>query len=116
MHVGRDTAYILIRAILYWFNHRKKKDTEMDIFVGGEKVDTPDSTVHQGIITVKNTSRKADTERQITLGRKTTYSLMGAELHGGNGLNATLEGHIWSILLFHNFLKCWRSNFLQIST
>ena len=32
-----------------WYNQRKKKDTELDIFMVGEKVDNPNSTVHLGI-------------------------------------------------------------------
>ena len=63
-----------------WYNQRKKKDTELDIFMAGEKVDNPNSIVHLGI--VGNTSGKAAIEGNITLGRKTAYSLMDAGLHG----------------------------------
>ena len=85
-----------------WYTQRKKKDAEIDIFMAGEKVDTPNSTVHLGI--VRNTSGNADIEGKITLGRKTAYSLMGAGLHGGGGLKATLNGHIWSTFVIPRFL------------
>ena len=85
-----------------WYTQRKKKDAELDIFMAGEKEDTPNSTVHLGI--VRNTSGNADIEGKITLGRKTAYSLMGAGLHGGSGLKATLNGHIWSTFVIPRFL------------
>ena len=90
------------KSYTLWFNHRKKKDTELDNFMGGEKVDTPDSTVHLGI--VRNTSRKADIEGKIILERKTAYSLMGAGLHVGNGLRAYQGGLIWSTFVIPRFL------------
>ena len=70
-----------------WYNRCKKKDTELDIFMSGEKVDITDSTVHLGI--VRNTSVTVDIEGKTTLGRKTAYSLMGAGLYGDSGLKAT---------------------------
>ena len=84
------------------WEQRKKKDAELDIFMAGEKVDTPNSTVHLGI--VRNTSGNADIEGKITLGRKTAYSLMGAGLHGDSGLKATLNGHVWSTFVIPRFL------------
>ena len=39
-----------------WYTQRKKKDAELDIFMAGDNVDTPNSTVHIGI--VRNTSGK----------------------------------------------------------
>ena len=43
-----------------WYNQRKKKDKELDIFMAGEKADKPNSIVHLGI--VGNTSGKAAIE------------------------------------------------------
>ena len=63
------------------FNPRtKKRETEPDIFMAGEHVDTPETTVH--LVIVRNTNGRADIDGKITLGRKTAYSLMGAGLHG----------------------------------
>ena len=90
------------KSRILWYNHCKKKDTKLDIFMSGEKVDITDSTVHLGI--VRNTSGTADIEGKITLGRKTAYSLMGAGLHGGSGLKATQIGHIWSIFVISRLL------------
>ena len=36
-----------------------------------------------------------DIEGKLSLGRKTAYSLMGAGCHGGSGLKAAKNGHIW---------------------
>ena len=80
----------------------KKRETEPDIFMAGERVDTPDTTVHLGI--VRNTNGRADIDGKISLGRKTAYSLMGAGLHGGGGLKATLGGHIWSTFVIPRLL------------
>ena len=76
----RDTAFIQPRVTPCGTTNGKKKDTELDIFMAREKVDNPNSIVHLGI--VGNTSGKAAIEGNITLGRKTAYSLMDAGLHG----------------------------------
>ena len=90
------------KSHILWYTKRKKNDTELGIVMAGEKVDTPSSTVHLGI--VRNTSGQVDVEGKISLGRKTAYSLMGAGLHGGSGLKATLNGHIWSTFVIPRFL------------
>ena len=77
-------------------------------------MDTPNSTVHLGI--VRNTSGDADIEGKITLGRKTAYSLMGAGLHGGSELKATLNGHIWSTFVNPRFLNGLEVQLLKIRT
>ena len=48
------------KSHILWYTQRKKKDAELDIFMAGEKVDTPSQTVHLGI--VSNTSGNADIE------------------------------------------------------
>ena len=68
---------------LRFTSRAKKRETEPDIFMAGECVDTPDTTVHLGIF--RNTNRRADIDGTISLGRKTAYSLMGA----GRGCRAT---------------------------
>ena len=81
----------------------KKRETEPDIFMAGERLDTPDTTVHLGI--ARNTKGRVDIDGKISLGRrKTAYSLMGAGLHGGGGLKATLGGHIWSTFVIPRLL------------
>ena len=90
------------KSHILWYTKRKKNDTELGIVMAGEKVDTPSSTLHLGI--VRNTSGQVDVEGKISLGRKTAYSLMGAGLHGGSGLKATLNGHIWSTFVIPHFL------------
>ena len=62
--------------------------------MAGECVDISDTTVHLGI--VRNTNGRADIDGKISLGKKTAYYLIGAELHGVRGLKKTLGGHIWS--------------------
>ena len=76
-----------------------------------ECVDTPDTTVHLGI--VRNTNGRADIDGKISLGRKTAYSLMVAGLHGGDGLKATLVSTSGLPLSSHGYymaLKHYSSN------
>ena len=87
---------------LRFTSRAKKRETEPDIFMAGERVDTPDTTVHLGI--VRNTDGRADIDGKISLGRKTAYSLMGAGLHWVGGLKATLGGHIWSTFVIPRLL------------
>ena len=54
------------KSHILWYTKRKKNDTELGIVMAGEKVDTPNSTVHLGI--VRNTSGQADIEGKISLG------------------------------------------------
>ena len=89
---------------LRFASRAKKRETEPDIFMAGKRVDTPYTTVHLGI--VRNTNGRADihVDGKISLGRKTAYSLMGAVLHGGGRLKATLGGHIWSTFVIPRLL------------
>ena len=72
------------------------------IIMAGEKVDTPNSTVHLGI--VRNTSRNADIEVENNLRAENRYSLISVGLHGGSGLKAILNGQIWSTFVIPRFL------------
>ena len=82
---GKDIAYIQLRVTPYGLTPRtKKKETESDIFMAAEGVDTPDTTVHLGV--VRNTNGRAYIDGKISPGRKTAYSLTGAGLHGVVGL------------------------------
>ena len=80
-----------------FYNFGRKSDSELNIFLNGDRIDITDSTVHLGI--QRNTCRKVDIEGKITLGRKTAYSIMGAGFHGGSGLKAAQNGHIWSMFI-----------------
>ncbi|MCG7892397.1 MAG: reverse transcriptase family protein, partial [Candidatus Thiodiazotropha endolucinida] len=90
------------KSHLLWYSYKKRQDLEMDIFLSGNKVDVTDSATHLGI--VRNTSGNADITGRISLGRKTAYSLMGAGFHGGNGLKAAQNGHIWSTFVIPRLL------------
>ncbi|MCG8110719.1 MAG: reverse transcriptase family protein, partial [Candidatus Thiodiazotropha endolucinida] len=90
------------KSHLLWYTRCKNKDTDFDIFLSGERVDKTDSAVHLGIL--RSTSGAVDVEGKIALGRKTAYSLMGAGFHGGNGLKAYQNGHIWSTFVVPRLL------------
>lgn len=93
-HPEKDIVFTQQRVILCSITGGKRSDSELNIFLGGDRVDASNSTVHLGI--QRDTTGKVDIEGRIDLGRKTAYSLMGAGFHGGNGLRAAQNGHIWS--------------------
>ena len=56
------------RHTLHFASQAKKRETEPNTFMAGECVDTPDTTVHLGI--VRNTTGRADIDGKISLGGK----------------------------------------------
>ena len=85
-----------------FYNSGRKSDSELNIFLSGDRVDITDSTVHLGI--QRNTCRKVDIEGKIILGRKTAYSIMGVGFHAGCGLKAAQNGHIWTMFVIPRLL------------
>ena len=63
----------------------KKSDSDLNIFLDGNKVDVSNLTEHMGI--QNDTTGKADIEGRIPLCRKTSYSLMDPGL-----LRTTISG------------------------
>ena len=64
----REIYYIHLTKshTLRFASQAKKRETEPDIFTTGERVDTPDTTVHLGI--VRNTNWRADIDGKYLLG------------------------------------------------
>ena len=52
------------------------------------------SATHLGIN--RSATQIVDIEGELSLRRKKAYYLMGAGFHGGGGLKAAKNGHIWS--------------------
>ena len=65
-----------------------------ELVMSGDKITCKESTVHLGI--TRDIKNKVNIGEKISIGRKTAYSLMGAEFHSVNGLKTCLNGHIWS--------------------
>ena len=60
------------------------------------------SATHLG--TNRSATQIVDIEGKQSLGRTTAYSLMGAGFHGGGGLKAAKNGHIWSTFVITRLL------------
>ncbi|CAC5381939.1 unnamed protein product [Mytilus coruscus] len=74
--------------------------------LNGKLVTLSESAVHLGIdrnIT-KNTGVKEVVNKRITTARKTVYSLMGAGLHGLNGVNPKVSVHLIKIYVIPRLL------------
>lgn len=83
----------------YFISHQKscvlkmKDNTDHNWSMNGEKLDTPESAIHLGI-SRDNKSKfgvKDVVPDRIQTARKTVYALMGAGLHGLNGLNPVVS-------------------------
>lgn len=90
------------KSHLLCYYHGRKSDSESEILLNGTCVDITDSAVHLGV--VRSISEKADIDGKLSLGRRTAYSLMGAGFHGGSGLKAAQNGHIWSVFVIPRLL------------
>jgi len=61
--------------------------------IDGEPMPYCEEATHLGI--ARNASNSLDTDERIQRARRTMYALMGAGLHGRNGLPPHLSYHIW---------------------
>ena len=62
---------------------------------GNESIRKSISTVHLGV--ERSKTGRPDVGKKIQLGRRTMYSLMGAGVYGGSGLNPMVSAHLWRI-------------------
>ena len=90
------------KSHILWYKFGKKDNSDLDVFLGDARVDVSASATHLGIN--RSTSQSVDIEGKISLGRKTAYSLMGAGFHGGSGLKAVRNGHVWSTFVVPRLL------------
>ena len=75
--------------------NKDDKDLQCDIKFGDESISKVQSTVHLGIH--RHSSGRPDIMQNVQLGRRTMYSLMGAGVYGGSGLNPVASTHLWKI-------------------
>ena len=73
------------------YNHPNAATSEWDI--GNDKIESSNSTTHLGLL--RENTNKFDIQQKIQTARRTTYSLMGAGLHGRRGLNPLTSYKIW---------------------
>ncbi|KAK3085377.1 hypothetical protein FSP39_002384 [Pinctada imbricata] len=83
------------------FNQQKKlKATRGNIIeLHGKEIEIVEDYKHIGIKRTTNTQGQGHIDEAISIGRKTTYALMGAGLHGYNGINPKIGLQIWNIYI-----------------
>ena len=86
------------------FKFGGKDDSDLDVFLGDKKVDVASSATHLHVGINRSATQMVDIEGKLSLGRKTAYSLMGAGFHGGGGLKAAKNAHIWSTFVIPRLL------------
>ena len=74
-------------------NEEKGCQSEIQIMCGVEEIKQVPSAVHHE----RNKLGRPYVEKQIQLGRRTMYSLMGVGAYGGSGLNPMVSAHLWRI-------------------
>ena len=75
------------------YHTRKHQDSSIRIKVDGKDLPVVTETMHMGIMRSANTQESA-VQENIKKARRTIYSLMGAGLHGENGLDPDTSIHL----------------------
>jgi hypothetical protein len=93
-YVNRENYAISeTKSVIVHFGPSRDKE---DVCINNNVLTTDDKVTHLGIVRDCNSkySSKFVTEERISTARKTSYALMGAGLHGLNGLNPKVSIHI----------------------
>ena len=75
-------------------NMKKEQDKEPQIKLGDIKIQNVEQSKHLGI--ERNRKNTPDTEARIKTGRQTVYALMGAGMHGCNGISSIISFSMWT--------------------
>ena len=75
------------------YHMQEHKDCDIQIKVDNKNLPVVSQTMHMGIMRPANTQESAGQEN-IKKARRTIYSLMGAVLHGENGLDPDTSIHL----------------------
>lgn len=90
------------KSTILVFNDKKENSWSLN----GKQLPITKSSVHLGI--TRDTSSKSGTKevinRRIITARRTTYSLMGAGLHGLSGVNPSVSAHMIQIYVIPRLL------------
>ena len=74
----------------------------MKLMLNNDPIPVSDSTTHLGL--KRELGECTDIDRKIELGRRTAYSLLGAGIHGFNGLKQDNKAHIWNTFVVPRIL------------
>ena len=75
-------------------NMKKEQDKEPQIKLGDNNIQNVEQSKHLGI--ERNRKNTPDTEARIKTGRQTVYALMGAGMHGCNGISPIISFSMWT--------------------
>lgn len=70
-------------------------DVKPQLMMNSNEIPYPESSTHLGI--ARSSSNAVNIDERIQLARRATYALMGAGMHGKNGLSPCISHHIWYI-------------------
>ena len=76
-------------------NCEKDSQSEAEIRYGNEPIKKVKSAVHLGV--ERSKTGRPNVKKKVQLGRRTMYSLMGAGVYGGPGLNPMVSAPLWKI-------------------
>ena len=76
-------------------NCEKDSQSEVEIRCGNEPIKKVKSTVLLGV--ERSKTDRPDVKKKVHLGPRTMYSLMGAGVYGGSGLNPMVSAQLWKI-------------------
>ena len=76
-------------------NCEKDSQNEVEIIYGNEPIKKVKSTVPLGV--ERSKTGRPDVKKKVQLGWRTMYSLIGAGVYAGSGLNPMVSAHLWKI-------------------
>ena len=79
-----------------------QQQNDPKILLGNAVIQCTTQTKHLGI--ERNTNNTPDINARIKLGRQTTYALMGAGMHGCNGLSPVITYSMWTTFVIPRIL------------
>lgn len=86
----------VILAVLNEGNASRSINTDISVFMNGERMPVVNEAMHMGILRSAD-SQESTVKNNMDKARRTIYCLMGAGLHGGNGLDPDTSIHILQI-------------------
>jgi hypothetical protein len=98
---------------------KSHKEDELMVYLNNATLENTAEETHIGICRQTSTSNSSTVSARIRTARRTCYALMGAGLHGLNGINPKLSKKIWATYIFPRLshgLECLCLNPTELSS
>jgi hypothetical protein len=100
-HDAKQERYIFsstkTRAVVTKKGSNNVNTSLVSLHLNGQSLEITDQEKHLGIQRNKEVTNAATIQERITTARRTAYSLMGAGLHGLNGVNPDTSKMLWEL-------------------